>query len=640
MSAPTARLQTELFDPGRSRRRALVLLAIFALVHSWAVRGYTGVFWGVHGRWLHEVERFARGEVPYRDFTWDSPPLALWIVGGLARITSTGLATITAITTAISFVLLGAFFRLTSRVAPGTTLPAVLTGFVFAAAYANRLGPPLPLGTGALSGPVGVLCLLLAAALTVSLLQRPTPTVAALAGVAEGLTILTEQDFWLAGLYLLVSGLVILRRRRTPLGVTGTLTGAFFGVVIAGALFTAVAAGVSPLVGIRAGAGGTLDSFLRGVPSWERLTVEAATTCALGLIGVAALWLCLALDDARAARWAGVLLLGFMSAAAIHLGMSVAVARSLAAVGPRAPLSPLQEALVAALSAGRSTPRAALFVLDQRFQQHLFPIVLPPLLIGILLARWRRWTNREMRVHTLLLLGLCLAARVHRGFGGTDWYDALLAIPAYALFLRLVAATVGREAQRSVSAALAILLVMGMYAYYSLGRGPLTLRGGYPVTVTERGMVRWPASEAGVYRAVRDTVNRLDPLRSRPLVATSQTGGWNYFLARRNPTPLTGGFLLVPEAAPILERARSDPRGIVIVDTRRFFTTAPPPRPTLTGWEPARVEGQPLLEQATFERFVRGCRRVPVTPTATDTLLVYDCPPRAASPTTPPGSSR
>jgi hypothetical protein len=52
---------------GTSRARAALLAAVvlpLALLHSFAVRGIVrGGFYADHGRWLHEIQRFADGQV-------------------------------------------------------------------------------------------------------------------------------------------------------------------------------------------------------------------------------------------------------------------------------------------------------------------------------------------------------------------------------------------------------------------------------------------------------------------------------------------------------------------------------------------------------------------------------------------------
>ena len=64
--------------PAQHLRAFLIVLGL-AILHAWAVWGYTGIFWGEHGRWLHAVARFAAGEVPYRDFFFVQPPLTLYL---------------------------------------------------------------------------------------------------------------------------------------------------------------------------------------------------------------------------------------------------------------------------------------------------------------------------------------------------------------------------------------------------------------------------------------------------------------------------------------------------------------------------------------------------------------------------------
>lgn len=67
-----------------------VLIALLLLtLHTIAVWSHISTFWGDIGRWSHEVERLALGELPYRDFQWHYPPLGLWVEGGLAALIGT-----------------------------------------------------------------------------------------------------------------------------------------------------------------------------------------------------------------------------------------------------------------------------------------------------------------------------------------------------------------------------------------------------------------------------------------------------------------------------------------------------------------------------------------------------------------------
>jgi hypothetical protein len=138
------------------------------------VWGYTGLFWSDHGQWLDEVSRFARGGIPYRYFSWHSPPLAIWIVGGMARLTGTSLGAISATTTAVYLLIVALFLYLLTRLTPHLVLAIGLPAILCSTAYAWRFGAPLPMGTASPAGPVGFLFLLGAAALTLQAVDRPT----------------------------------------------------------------------------------------------------------------------------------------------------------------------------------------------------------------------------------------------------------------------------------------------------------------------------------------------------------------------------------------------------------------------------------------------------------------------------------
>src|SRR5512143_79379 len=127
-------LRTTEYDPRASHRRALAALLTLLAFHTWATWGYTSSFYGSASSWMHEVERFASGEVPYRDFTWPFPPLAIWIVGGAARFLGTDVTALSAITLAVAILMYLAFHRVVSKVAPGVGTSAVVTAFVFSSA--------------------------------------------------------------------------------------------------------------------------------------------------------------------------------------------------------------------------------------------------------------------------------------------------------------------------------------------------------------------------------------------------------------------------------------------------------------------------------------------------------------------------
>ena len=154
--------------PPRHLRAFLVILGL-AILHAWGVWGYTGIFWGEHGRWLHAVARFAAGEVPYRDFAYSNPPLALWLIGGLARLTGATYAGISAITTAFYLLTFVVYVLCIRRLIPDLVLPVTLPALLFSVSYSFRHGVSLPAGTDSPAAPIGIICLLLGYPYTLNL---------------------------------------------------------------------------------------------------------------------------------------------------------------------------------------------------------------------------------------------------------------------------------------------------------------------------------------------------------------------------------------------------------------------------------------------------------------------------------------
>lgn len=602
-----------------------MLLAGLAAFHAWASWGYAGPMWSEHGRWLAGVERFANGEVPYRDFEWSNPPLGLWIVGTVARVTGTGLAAISATTLVVYLAVLAVFFLVVNRLAREVALPVTLASLLFAFAYASRSGAPLPLGTATLSIPFGVFFLLCSGLGAHALYRGGGARPAALTGVFAGLTMACAHAMWLPALYMVVAGVVLLRRASRQSGANALLAG--FGVVIAVWLtLQAVTSGAASIAGVLTGFDLIGPTLIGAQPSLERLTIEAATIAAIVLTATTALWLCLAISDGAASRWAGTALLVFLCASAAHLGMSVARGTQLAAQGPSEWPSLIETSLMRSLVAGRALIPAALALLDERFQAHLFPVLLPAFLLTVLASRWRAWADPDLRNLLAMLLGLCLAARLRNGFRGSDWYNVLLEVPTYVLMLRLGGAARIHQAGRAVLAALAIMIVLGVYMYGSLARGRLTFRGTYPGTATARGMVRWSGTEAQQYQDALRQLDEADATRARPLFAFGPTAGFNYFLGRRNPTPVQQGLFAQPgpKADSIATALRSAEPPVLLLD-HPFVRRAVPRGFAPWRWDPQMGPSPHMVEdRPRFERLIAGCALVGA-PDSTVAVRIYDC---------------
>ena len=59
--------------------RTAVIVLIIYVVYLWCTWSFIGIWWGDYALWMHEVDRVAAREVPYRDFSWEYPPLALYL---------------------------------------------------------------------------------------------------------------------------------------------------------------------------------------------------------------------------------------------------------------------------------------------------------------------------------------------------------------------------------------------------------------------------------------------------------------------------------------------------------------------------------------------------------------------------------
>src|SRR6266850_4247222 len=114
-------------DDPRKHRWLLSVALAFGVTHVLLSWGYIGRFWLDTGRWLHEVDRFARGEVPYRDFVWPFPPMAMWILGGVGSLFGAAVGPIWT-ATSIVFLLLVLLYCLyvVELVEPSLRLPALL----------------------------------------------------------------------------------------------------------------------------------------------------------------------------------------------------------------------------------------------------------------------------------------------------------------------------------------------------------------------------------------------------------------------------------------------------------------------------------------------------------------------------------
>ena len=611
-----------------SARRALVVVLGLALLHMVLVFGYAGPPWGEHGATLDALARYAAGQVPYRDFTWPHLPLSLWLFGGFTRVAGAGMTAVNIATALLFLALVAAYVGYVRMLKPEVLLAAVLSGLVLALAYASGDGVPLPFGTADPAKVVGTLALLGAAATTIALMDHATAARAVAAPVLAGLCALAAPAFWTYSLYLMAACALTLHRSALPDKTRriAIAAGAFGGTLALGAALVLAQSGWHGLGAAITQSGRLGIELTQRLPSWERLVVEIFVSAAAMLMGVASLWLCLAIREGRAARWGGALLLVVLTTAAIHLGMSINIGQELQTFRPPDLPTPIQQELALDLSSGASLAGSALSVLNHRAERHIVPALLPALMFLLVLTRGRRWGEPSLRRRVLMLLGLCIAGRLWTGWAGTEWYEILLEMPVYALCVQFGAGAWGPRAGRAVLTALSLALIVGAFEYYNQGRGLLTQRGREPTAVTAHGTVHWPGFTVRQFQAARAGMDGRDPMRRRAVLPFGGAGGWNYFLGRT----VAGHVEALAAPAPGAEGRRA---AAFLLD----FPSAPlvtmRPGLWLFRWENAmQLAREQRVDRPRFNRLAAACDRVALPDTSGVAVRIYDCASSAGAP--------
>jgi hypothetical protein len=584
-----------------------IVLGVLAL-HTFHVWGYTGVFWGDIGRWSHEVERFASGELPYRDFQWHYPPLGLWVEGTLASVLGTNRLPLSLITISLATGIVSAFVYYSRDVLARVDVAVATICLVLALSYAQTNGAPLPLGIYSPAAIVGALWTANAARLFARTLNAPRRSDGAWIAVNAALAVLSKQDFWLPAAFLVGATFFRERRLGPPLIAAG--------VTLGGVVVIVATAGFGVLLPLLGGFGHAQLAGGQGFPSWERLTVDV-----LVLALVAAGFTTLASIAYRRLFAGPLVVAGLVALVAGGIHIMTSLQTALPPTGTL--LAPTQEALSYHLERGAPLLRPAIGWLRTRLGQTPIPVLLPPVLLLLTALRWQHLPHPR-RVVIALLLGLAVALRARRAFEATEWFEFLLTVPVVLASAELLLAPPPVEGRRLRGLTLGTLAALALWAYVAHGRGVGTGRSHRAVVETPRGTVRWRDTEARDFRRVKAALDSLDPAGTRPVFAFGFAGGWNYFLERRNPFPFTQDFFFSAfDADSVLALPR--PGGLLLIDNPAVhglhFGAA---TFALRRWEQPRVSSPYLpYDRPRFERLRGGCNRVPVDSTM---FAVYACP--------------
>lgn len=607
----------------------LIAMLGLAGAHTVLAWGYTGTFWGDSGRWLGEIERFAQGEILYRDFHWVFPPLAMWIIGGVARVFGPDLAVIWTVTSVIFLMICFLWIVYTRRLVSGWERPAVLlAGLLLAAAYANRRAAPIPMGTYTPAALVGVLFVLAAAIVLIRQWDSPRAWHGLAIGALAGCCFLSKQDFWIPAAYLIVvAGL----RARAIEGRLHAWTPVLAGVIVGGTGLAIVGAqaGAPVLLAMLGGFGNAAELGTVAFPTWERLTVELIV--AAGIIAVTAGAAGLTVRPrGELLRTTAIAAAVVLLAGGVFVFMTMLKAKRLQATGlPAFPVSGEATLWYHLTMSGHVGMRVHLGVLANRIAVHPLPFLLPFALLAFAGFRWRTFRERPDAALLAVLLGLVAALRMRRLVETIDWFHFLFEIPLFVAFVHALFADQRARVRPAVAGLLAILVVLGVLSYWTFGRGPLTRRGEWPLVATARGVIRMPYNQAADYEWLRARLDAIDPRRERPLFAFGYSGGFNYFLGRENPTESATGFFFAPESPLEMVRDVMDARPGAILLDNAFFRESSQPEVGLDRWDPVEEPSTYVrVDGPWFDRLLVTCgREVGRRPGTSDDpyFVLYDC---------------
>ena len=94
----------------------LALVCAVLIILRWKKMG--SLLWLDPAHWLNEISRVARGELPYRDFSFQYPPFVVLLYGGALRLFGISFTTVQVITDIIDISVVVAFYYLIRRLFP------------------------------------------------------------------------------------------------------------------------------------------------------------------------------------------------------------------------------------------------------------------------------------------------------------------------------------------------------------------------------------------------------------------------------------------------------------------------------------------------------------------------------------------
>jgi len=159
------------------------------------------------GRWHHEIDRFVNGEMPYKDFTWQYPPLSLFLLGFIAKIFGSNYytmhlstVTITGFVTILTWLIIKETIQI-NDIKPYSILIPISIGSILAGYASSSYGVhSFSSGYYVPAIPLGIMFSLLLLYGVIRVLRTPSNTWFFISGLASSGCFLTKQDFWVYSL--------------------------------------------------------------------------------------------------------------------------------------------------------------------------------------------------------------------------------------------------------------------------------------------------------------------------------------------------------------------------------------------------------------------------------------------------------
>lgn len=607
---------------------SLIVAGLIATLHALGTWGHVTAFWGDYGYMMDLIARAHAGLVPYRDFHWGYPPLAIWLYGAATRITGIDLAGIWTLSLLVYGAVTAAFVWYVRLVLPSGAQPLVSgVALLLAVSIANLGAAPLPLGGYSPAGPLGFLLLLVAWCAVLQLRTRPSLHLAVVASLGAGLAVLTKHDYWVPSAYtLLVAGWTLLRS--ADVGRKGAVAAVFVpaGLTVgAGATWIVYRTDVAMLLDIVRGFGLVAQQSNRGSPTLEILTIEITVIASL-------VALLSAVARPQQASGPGGGRLTWIAAAIALAGLATWVFQTfrIAQAGAFASLAAEPAQVQSALTAVEPGARAYLRMLYESALAAGFRRPLPTLLL-FAVAAWlftRSAARLTQRRTWLVLLGFAITLRLRRQFEYVEWFSILVEFPIYVGVL-MDWADAAHIRRRLVASLTAVYAMVGLLAYHNLARGAFTQRADHAIVRTPRGAYRAPPGTAELYRSLSTALNDLDPTGTRPVFGYGYTNGYNYFTGRSYPVATPIGFRATARARPesTVRAVLSSHPAAIVVDNP-FYDLARMPKP---GWHlhrwalPFERPRHNIEMRAAFNSILERCapfRRLGNGPRA---FAIYDC---------------